>query len=242
MINLKFLHMKRMLLLMLLLIVLSLTLFGQYRKSTRIKGGADIAQAYSPNGFYRFAAFSKGALFSKQRSGSSSMLFNYNLLDDKMQFINQGDTLDMMNPTLFDSVVIDNRVFYYKADLGFVELLATTSSMRLVKDVGLKIKSETVTAYDGASSTSAVSRVSATVVNNRVYNFSMNEDVVLKETIDWYWIDDRGSILKASKKNFLSLLPPSKKTWAESFIKDNKIDFDKESDLLKLVLALKTEG
>jgi hypothetical protein len=211
---------------------------GQYRKSIAVNAGEDMAQAFSPNGFYRFPQFSQGALFSRKRSGNSAQLFNYNLLDDKILFINrEGDTLVMANPTLFDSVRIDNRTFYYREDAGFLEVVASSPVM-LVKKTIIKIKPQSVGAYDGNTTTSAINKINTYMVGTNRYNYTVNENVVLKETVDWFWIDGNGNLVKASRKNFLSLLTPGKKTAAEAVIRQKKTDFDKESDLVEMLSAL----
>lgn len=214
--------------------------FSQYRKSITVKAGEDIAQSFSPNGFYRFAQFSNAGLYNKKRSGPSDMLFNYNILTDHMQFINNTkDTMDMMNPTLFDSVIIENTVFYYRQEEGFLELIATAWPVRLVKKTSIKMKTETVGAYGTSNATSSVDRMKTLMVGNNVYNYKSNENMVIKTMVDWYWIGDNGNLLKATKKNLLPLLSPEKASAADNFIKQNKISFDKESDLVKLLVGLR---
>src|SRR6476659_4028233 len=93
-------------------IILSTSLLAQYRKTIFVKAGDDVAQTYSPNGFYRFPQFTAASLYNVKRQGQSSMLFNYNLFTDRIQYINnEGDTMDMMNPLRFDSMVIDKSIF-----------------------------------------------------------------------------------------------------------------------------------
>lgn len=214
-------------------------LYAQQYKTVTARAGEDLAQAYSPNGFYRFAQFSNGALYTKRKSGNSSQLFNYNILAGAMQYINaEGDTLEMINPSLFDSVMIDKTVFYYDVNKGFVELLESASSLRLVKKVSLKMKPVTVGGYDASSTTAAISRISTYTINNNVYNFVISDNMQLKENTDWFWVSERGNLVKATKKNLLSLLPAEKRKQAEGIIKDQKIDFGKEHDLMKLVLQL----
>src|SRR5690348_6088472 len=138
-------------------LILSTSLFGQYRKSIFVKAGDDVAQAYSPHGFYRFPKFTEASLYNVKRQGQSSMLFNYNLFTDRMQFINnEGDTMDMMNPLRFDSMVVDKTIFYYKAETGFLELIGTAWPIRLVSKTDIKLKPESIGAYGGSNTTSSV--------------------------------------------------------------------------------------
>lgn len=211
---------------------------AQYRKSTEVKAGQDIAQSFSPNGFYRFPQFTTGALFSRMRSGNSSQLFNYNLLYDKIQFINQGDTMEMSNPTLFDSILIDNQLFYYRQEYGFLEQVAASGIIKLVKKTSIKIKPLTIGAYDGATTTSAINKVNTYTTGFNVYNFTVNEDVVIKESVDWYWMNKNGEIKKATKNNLLLLLPESKQKNTQAFIRENKTSFTKEEDMVRLISSI----
>lgn len=224
------------------LLIISILLYtssqAQYRKSTEVKAGQDIAQAFSPNGFYRFPQFTTGALFSRMRSGNSSQLFNYNLLYDKIQFINHGDTLEMSNPTLFDSILIDKQVFFYRQEYGFLEQVAASGSINLVKKTSIKIKPMSVGAYDGATTTSAINKVNTYTTGFNVYNFTVNEDVAIKESVDWYWMNTNGDIKKATKNNLFLFLPESKQKKAQAFMKENKISFAKEEDLARLIRSI----
>jgi hypothetical protein len=228
-----------------ILLFLSITLIttemrAQYRKSIQVKAGEDIAQAFSPNGFYRFANFANGTLFAPNRSGNSAHLYNYNMLSGTMQFINgRGDTMDMTNPGLFDSILINNTVFFYKGQDGFVEVLATAYPVRLVKKVTIKMKPVTIGAYDGASTTSAIKRISQyTIVTTTVYNLTISDDVMLKESVDWFWMGENGELVKASKKNLMTMLSPELQARALGIIKDKKIEFDRERDLIQLINSL----
>jgi len=48
-------------------LIFSATLFGQYRKTIFVKAGDDVAQAYSPSGFYRFPQFTAASLYNVKR-------------------------------------------------------------------------------------------------------------------------------------------------------------------------------
>jgi hypothetical protein len=221
-----------------LFILSSLLSQAQYRRSTEVKAGANVAQTFSPSGFYRFAQFSKGSLYSKLRSGNSGQLFNYNLLYNKIQFINNGDTMEIANPTLFDSLKIDSQVFYYRQDYGYLELIAANYPVRLVRRTTIKLKSQSIGAYDGGTTTSSISKMNSYMVGINVYSFASNEDLIIKENIDWYWMNEAGEIKPATKKNLLIFLSPAKQQQAETLIKENKINFNKEENLRRLIQAL----
>jgi hypothetical protein len=232
--------MKYTVLLLLSGLMCTTILFGQYRKTISVKAGEDIAQAYSPNGFYRFPQFTGASLYNEKRYGQSSMLFNYNIYTNRMQFINrEGDTMDMVNPIRFDSMLVDKTVFYYKTEPGFLELIATAWPIRLVSRTEVKLKTESVGAYGGSNATSSISRVKTMVVGTTMYHYTSNENVTIKQSVDWFWMGADGSLLKANRKNLYYLLGPDKEKIASDFIKQHDIKFDREPDLIKLLVALR---
>ena len=101
------------------------------------------------------------------------------------------------------------------------------------------MKPETVGAYGTTNTTSAIDRMKTYTIGLNVYNYKVNENMVIKEIVDWFWVGENGQFIKATKKNLLQLLPAEKSRGADAYLKQNKIDFDKESDLIKLLVALR---
>ncbi|MEP7373899.1 MAG: hypothetical protein ABI675_10950 [Chitinophagaceae bacterium] len=212
----------------------TLLLQGQTGKSILVKAGEDIAKTYSPNGFYRLPQFSKAELFRRTVKTTSNLLFNYNIYFAKIQFINErGDTLDLINPSLFDSIIIGKNVFYY--DDGFLELAASSDPLRLVKKTRIRMWPESTGAYGISNPTGSTDKVSNYTIGNNVYSFSTSENMIVKESIDWFWMNEEDKIVKASKSNMLLLLPSDKQEKARAYLKANKISFEKEQDLKKLM-------
>ena len=71
-----------------------------------------------------------------------------------------------------------------------------------------------------------------------VYNLVINQDVILIENISWFFTNSNTNLVKASKTNLLKLLPAEKQTKAETYLKQNKTNFEKENDLKKLMAAI----
>lgn len=212
-------------------------LFGQGSKSILVRAGEDIAKAYSPNGFYRFSQFTKATLFRKTGKSDTDKLLNYNIFSGAMQFINEkGDTLDLINPSLFDSIAIDDNIFYYED--GFMELTANSQYFRLFKKIRIKLIPERKGAYGTSNSTGASDKISSYTFGNSVYNISVTEDMTVKESIDWFWMDGKGKLWKANKDNLFLLLPADKQEPVKAWLKQNKTSFGKEPDLKKLLQTL----
>jgi hypothetical protein len=212
-------------------------LFAQPGKTIRVKAGEDVAQAYSPQGFYRFPQFSKATLYFKDGGRNSGALFNYNVLSGNMQFINQaGDTLDMGGAAKIDSIVFEKNVFLYND--GFLEVVAFSDSLRLLKKLVLKTQVENIGAYGQPNATASIVNIKTYAAGTGVFNLIINQDVVVTENISWFFTNGNNIIVKASKGNLPKLLPAEKLSKAEAYLKQNKTNFDKENDLKKLLEAL----
>jgi len=218
-------------------VMVPFSLLGQSARSITVKAGEDIAKTWSPTGFYRFSQFSKAVLFRKTGKSNSNSLFNYNTFSAKIQFINDvGDTLDLINPSLFDSIVIGENIFYY--DNGFLELVASSHPVRLVKRTQIKMRPETVGAYGATNSTGATDKISSFSINGNMYSFSLNENMTVKESISLFFLNENGKVMKATKNNLLIILPGDRQEKAKLYLKENKVSFEKEADLRKMLEAI----
>ena len=210
--------------------------FAQTNRSIRVKAGEDIAQAYSPQGFYRFPQFSKANLFFKGGGKNTGALFNYNILSGNMQFINPaGDTLDMVNPSEIESVVFEKNIFYYK--YGFMEVVAQADSLKLLKKTIIKTQTENIGAYGQPNSTAAIDNIKTISSRTGYYSFILNQDVVVSENVTWFWMYGNNNPVKATRTNLLKSVSIEKQNAIEAYLKQTRINFNEESDLKKLLAA-----
>ncbi len=211
-------------------------LFAQ-AKTMRVKAGDDIAQAYSSHGFYRFPQFGSATLYYKSGGQSFGQQFNYNILSGSLQFIGpKGDTLDLAGPSDIDSIVFEGNVFLYNE--GFLEKAASADSIVLLKKIVIRTQTENVGAYGMPNSTASIVNFKNFTTGTGVYNLVMNQDVVVTESVYWYFSVGNSEVLKSSKANLLKLLPAKKQSTAEMYLKQNKTNFEKEGDLKKLMAAI----
>ncbi|HEV7738360.1 MAG TPA: hypothetical protein VGO47_13430 [Chlamydiales bacterium] len=212
-------------------------LTAQTRRSITVKAGQDVAQTFSPNGFYRLPQFDHAVLYTKNKIQPSQTVFNYNIYSATIQFLGEnGDTMDLINPSYFDSIVVAGHVFIYKE--GFLEQAAAVQPVKLLKKTVIKLEPQSIGAYGTTNSTSAIDKITTYAIGNNVYNFRANQDILVRETIDWFLLDGNGKLLRANKSNLLSLLPPDGKQKAEAFLKQHKTDFNKEQQLKELFAFL----
>jgi hypothetical protein len=210
---------------------------AQSRRSIRVKAGEDLAQAYSKNGFYRLPVFATATLYFKSGLKHTGTQFNYNILANTLQFIGpKKDTLEVSGVAEIDSVVFENNTLYVRD--GIAELVAIAGPVRLIKKTVIKMQAENIGAYGQANPTSSIINYNNYFSGINVYNLSINQDIVIVETANWYFMDANKALQKANKATLLELLPADSRGKAEEYLKQNKTNFEKEQDLMKLMKRL----
>ena len=71
------------------------------------------------------------------------------------------------------------------------------------------------------------------------YGLRLNYDIIMEETVHWYWLSNDNVLQKATKSNLLQLLPFDERQATEDFMKKKKINLDKEKDLYELMAMLR---
>ena len=193
----------------------------------------EIPKEVLPNeAMYVLPAFTAGIAWFRNGT-SSTQRFNYNFLLDEMHFIDAGgDTLAIAEPTLIKSVIIDSMVFYY--DKGYVREIFKAGIYNLViKQEMVQVADKTRGAYDAASGASSI-KTYGTINNNnsQVYQLQVKKDVLFKGVISYYISNGFNPFLKATRKNFHILFEKKDMT---KYIKEHKINFNKEEDLKALL-------
>lgn len=215
-------------------VLLSITLiFSQSQEVIRIKAGDDIPTGYSPYGFYRFPAFSEGTAYFKN-GGTTTARFNYHILNDEMQFINdKGDTMAIAEPFSIKYITLDSTLFFYSE--GYLEVLENHESLKLGRKLRLNTKWEKIGGYGQPSPSGSIRTPNKLILGNTGKSLSINQDLLIQKEYTYYWLDKYNTALKATKANLLTLLLPDRKNDIEDYLKKNRVDFRKESDLKKLL-------
>ena len=190
-----------------------------------VKAGEGIKESVPDSLKFRYPKFVTGYVYF--RDGKNSMApLNYNLLNGEMEFIARGkDTLSMDNEPTIKVIRINNDSFYY--DKVYMELVMSNGSLKLAKKELLKIGHvKKIGASDQSSSTSSITSLSS-------YYPELGDLMLIKQTV--YYIGDKyNHFLRANKKNVIKMFG-RKQGEIEIFLRENKIIFNKEDDLKKLV-------
>lgn len=163
---------------------------------------------------------------------------NYNSLSDQMLFIDaKGDTLAVDNEKTILLVALDKDTFYY-AD-GYLRLVTSNGVVKLAeKKIWQVADIRKIGSHNRPVSTYAVNSYrTLTDGFGRTYDLILDEDVLLRKKAHYYFGDMFNSFVAANKKNLLSFFS-KKESMLTSYLKDNKVNFNKRDDMEKLALFL----
>lgn len=203
-----------------------------------IKAGTSVNESVSITDLYLYPQFVYGKLFFKP--GDSAMArFNYNRLLDEMQFIDfKGDTLSIANAGTIRLIRLNNDVFYYNDNDGYVKLIKDTNGIKLAAKETLRVSGKTkIGAYGMANPTSAIDSYGKLIDQRGSYNLVPREDITLSKKTDYYFGDKYNRFVWATRKNLLRHF--SEQSGAlNAYLKENNINLSSREDLEKLLQFL----
>jgi hypothetical protein len=230
--------MKEILLLFIILVGHS-DLPAQDSTIVSIKAGYRVKEVLSPSQIYYYPQFIYGKVFLKDGSRAGAKL-NYTRLYDQMLFIDpKGDTLALADEKTIKFIVVDKDTLYF--DEGYVRLISNYGEVKLAeKQLWVVADVRKMGTHDTPKNTVAITSVgnlADPAGRAKSYDFLLNEDIIIKKEIQYYFGDEYNHFARASKKRLL-LLFPKDQPGIENYLKENKVDFDNKSDLEKLAQFL----
>ncbi len=182
--------------------------------------------------YYLFPSF-RDASVKFKKGGELASKLNFNLLICQMQFIDpKGDTLNLAKPDDIEQIDFDNTSFFYKE--GYYQVIEKSNVAALavlrkasyepikIGALGLRNNSGTGTEEEGSFVHKAGNK-----------ELILNEDVDVTRETTFVLIAGNGDIIKANRPGFLKLFSTNSQP-VKTYLKENKPDFNKESDLKKL--------
>jgi len=194
--------------------------------------GSDISGFISKE-VYRYPDFKKAKVYFKNADSAGGRM-NYNYLLQTMQFISpQKDTLAVADESSIKSIAIGLDSFFY--DNGFYEWVASNSKTRLAIKHSLKLLAGTqkVGAYGIASSTGGIQSQDAFRGFIGTAGLDINEVYQFVKETQYYISVGNKHFVEFNKKNLEDLFP-KKEDKIDEYIKTNKVNFNKEQDVVDL--------
>lgn len=210
--------------------------FAQQLERIRVKVGEKIKSHEFATATYRFPGFDEGIIYYTS-GGQAKGKLNYHQLLGEMHFIGpKGDTLALDNLYLVKHVALGDARFYYDPkDKGFGEEVADFNAVKLlIKHKFKPSDRERGVAYGQYSNTSATTNYSTYAVNGQIQKLSPNEYLVYSKKANYYLSDQNNHFYPVNKASVLKIFSRHKMV-VEKFLKENRIDFQKEEDLKKLL-------
>ena len=225
--------MKRLLLFIFIFISYA-GLLAQDSTYITIKSGGRVDEGLTSAEIYHYPQFTKGEVFFKDGTKASAKM-NYTRLFDQMLFIDRkGDTLALANETTIKFIALDQDTFYY--DEGYIRIIGDNHSVKLaekqiwaVADIRKPGPHNTSTSTIGVTSVRTF-RQGNDVVRNHL---TLDEDIVLRKEIWYYFGDEYNDFVRAGKKGLFELFNKKQRS-IENYLKENKVNFDKKDDIEKL--------
>ena len=194
---------------------------------------------------YRFPSFTEGTVLFRNGVAISKP-FNYSISRDEIDFIDdKGDTLSLDDPLTLSYVNINGSRFYYYKE-GFVQTICTNHGITLAFKEKLILYPEqagilygspgyTITRKDYAKMHDSAAAYGYFTAAGKKYNLEKeNEKLILVPESYFFWGDSFGRFSKTNSAFILNHYPKHQAA-ISNFIKVNRINFNREADLFKLL-------
>ena len=229
--------MKTLLLLLFILISCS-GLQAQDSTIVTINAGSNIKDVLKPTDIFYYPQFTSGKVFFRNGTKTTASM-NYSRLSDQMLFINpKGDTLALADEKLIKFIAIDQDTFYF--DEGYIRLIRDNGVVKLAeKQIWVFADVRRMGSHNRSTNTVAITTISTLSSTGRAksHDFLINEDVLIRKEVQYYFGNTYNLFARASKKKLL-LLFPKEQLGLENYLQENKVNFDKKEDLEKLAQFL----
>ncbi len=217
---------------------LSATCFSQENKTLNINLLNDGSANLLSGKFYKYKSFPDGKIIFKDSSISEEKL-NYNRVLGEIHFINsKGDTLQLAHPETMSLIIIGVDTFYY-FEKGFAQLLTHYGKTDLAAKKTLKyIGKEKKGAYGTYSAVASISSYDSFTADNQITNLLVaDENLIFKYVNSYLLVDAYRNSVPANKKNFYKLFS-NKEQQLKNYFQKNKVNFQREGDLKKILVFL----
>jgi hypothetical protein len=181
---------------------------------------------------YIFPEFMKGTVLMKSGVKNLTML-NYNSLTEEMIFDSNGKKLAIAHVGEIDTIYIEGRKFFPLHE-KFVEIIYHNKF-----DVYACHKCSVVdpgkpAAYGGTSQTSATTSYSSILSGGQAYELQLPQGTETKPYTE-YWLKKEDKLVQFVSLRQLSKIFSDKADLFKKYVKENKVDYDKQETLIAVV-------
>ena len=181
---------------------------------------------------YLYSEFTRARIATKVGK-DLTMLANYNIITERIVFLQKGQIYDLIDYHNVDTIYFKD-VTYIPGVTVFYELAVSGPASLLIRHWGTIQDPPKPAAYGGTSEVSSSSYINNINFGNVVYRLKKDTALIIRSEDEYLF--KKGEVISPfrTEKQFLALFPEISNE-LKSFIKENKIHFDRKADLAKLV-------
>ena len=220
------------------ILLYSLSISAQNRKSFHVGPGKKIVEEIPITEIYKYAEFRMGEVALKNGTAANVKL-NYNSVFGEMQYIDpkNGDTLSLASEKNIQFIAIKKDTFYF--DDGWLELIGGTPTVRIAKKKLLEITNREKLGAMGVAGFGAIETYNKFTGSQHMKDLVAMETLTFTEHVSYYFGDRFNHFSSANKKGLYKIYGDAHER-IDKWISENKIDLSNENDLKKLSEYLQT--
>lgn len=211
-------------------------LYGQNDEAIIVKKGTTLLDYVPPSDRYLYPEFKTGKVIFNEINYPGIKL-NYHYLNGEIEFLNNTDTMTLVDKKDLKSVIIAEDTFFY--DGGYIlQIKSGQPTIGLQEAFEFKdyIKKDGVGSASSAGSNRSFSTITAA---GGAHKLTADADLIFRRTKTFYILMSDGDFDLFNKKNLCKVFPKNKEE-IKSYLKSNHIKFDSEEDILKLAEYLES--
>lgn len=183
---------------------------------------------------YKYPEYNRAKIAFKNGEIASARI-NYNNLLNVMKYIGpSGEVLEIANPDDISYLAVGADTIFY--DNAYYDWIASSSIAKLAVRHDYKVTDVSLVGAFGTSSPAKSVIPVTKILGTGSYELSYNQVLTLSKETTYYISLEKGlknNFVVANKKNIKNLFP---KKDVDNFIKENKINLNKEEDLVDLLI------
>ena len=205
---------------------------AQKRKTFKIMPGEKVYEAVPREEMYSYPEFQTGTVYLRNNTYSIARL-NYNALFGEMQFIsNNGDTISISDEKMIKLIVINQDTFFYNE--GYLKLVLDQGDVKLANKRFIEFVNRDKLNGFGESTGGSIETVAKLSSRSYLKELVASEILTLGMTNIFYIGDRYNNFIQATKKKLLEMYSQQERE-VQQYIKDKKVNFSKEEDLVNLI-------
>ena len=185
---------------------------------------------------FLFPEFTTGRVTLRTGQGYD-VLLNYNIVSEKINFIQQGKILNLANSNSVDTIFLEGRKFI-PVEKVFYEVLSEKPFPLFVQHKAKVKQPPKRDSYGNVPETASSTSLRYLVTDVDYYKLADKEVII--ENVKVYWMKINNSMLSFRDKSQFMKIFPDFQDEIKSYIRKEKIKFGNSDDVKKLVVYCNT--